>query len=242
MSEMNSRDSNCRKQWQQRSSSLGGGIITVTTLTHDRRWRSTIQRVLHGLRHLERALRLDPPPPTLQPEEVIDHLLSRIPDGNNNSMPSEAILRAIVSNPNSSLVIAYALSSDTAEMDGGGGMKGQFRLSHMNKLAAHRKPLRAFMFFTGALTYVPSTAVRQARSSYPQQCCSHRVRKGTDDRSQGEWLLSCVKPLSRCWTPKRSTHFAEPSPNTCWLDLLDRMLTMEKILLHKVKKQVLPCV
>jgi hypothetical protein len=116
-------------------------------------------RVIHGLRYLEQVLQVDPPPPTLQPEEVITHLLSRIPD-DNNSLPSEATLRAISSNPNASLVIADALSSDTPELDCEGGVKGQFRLSHMNELATDRKPLLSFMFYTGALTYVPSNAVK----------------------------------------------------------------------------------
>ena len=54
-------------------------------------------------------------------------------------MPSEVILRAIASNPNASLVIADALSSNTAELDCGGGVKGQFRLSHMNDFATDRE-------------------------------------------------------------------------------------------------------
>jgi len=120
-------------------------------------------RVLHGLCQLEQVLQVDPPSSTLQPEEAIDQLLSRIPD-DNNSMPSETTLRAIAYNPNASLVIADALSSDTAELDCGGGVKGQFRLSHMNELATDRKPLLSFIFYTGALTHVPSTAVRLKRA------------------------------------------------------------------------------
>jgi len=115
-------------------------------------------RVLHGLQQLEKTLSIPSKYITLSPEDGAVRLLSRIPD--DDSMPSEATLRAIVSNPNASLVIADALSSDTAELDCEGGVKGQFRLSHMNELATDRKPLLSFMFFTGALTCVPSTAVR----------------------------------------------------------------------------------
>ncbi len=114
-------------------------------------------RVLHGLGQLERALKLDPPPATLQsqPEKVADYLLGRIRK-DSNSMPAEATLEAIKSNPNASLVIAEALSSDNAELKCANGVEGQFRLSHMNELATSRQPLLSFMFYNGALTYVPA--------------------------------------------------------------------------------------
>ena len=120
-------------------------------------------RVLHGLQQLEKTLSVPSKSITLSPEDEAVRLLSRIPD-DDNSMPSEATLRAMSSNPNASLVIADALSSDTAEVDCGGGVKGQFRLSHMNELATDRKPLLSFIFYTGALTHVPSTAVRLKRA------------------------------------------------------------------------------
>jgi hypothetical protein len=111
-------------------------------------------RVLHGLSQLERALRLDPPPSTLQPEKQANYLLEQI-TRDSNSLPAEATLEAIKSNPNASTVIAEALSADDAVLKCGERVQVNFRLSHMNELAIDRQALHAFMFYNGALTYAP---------------------------------------------------------------------------------------
>jgi len=111
-------------------------------------------RALHGLRQLERALRLDPPPSTLQPEKQADYLLEQI-TRDSNSLPAEATLEAIKRNPNTSTVIAEALSANNAVLKCGERVQANFRLSHMNELATDRQALHAFMFYNGALTYAP---------------------------------------------------------------------------------------
>ncbi len=111
-------------------------------------------RVLHGLSQLEQALQVDPPPSTLQPEKQADYLLEQI-TRDSNSLPAEATLEAIKSNPNASAVIAEALSADDAVLKCGERVQVNFPLSHMNELATDRQALHAFMFYNGALTYAP---------------------------------------------------------------------------------------
>ena len=147
---MDLRDSNCQNRWSLGSLNPGDTTTTVTFLTH--LYNPT--RVLHGLSQLERALRLDPPPSTLQPEKQANYLLEQI-TRDSNSLPAEATLEAIKSNPNASTVIAEALSADDAVLKCGERVQVNFRLSHMNELAIDRQALHAFMFYNGALTYAP---------------------------------------------------------------------------------------
>ena len=111
-------------------------------------------RVLHGLRQLEQALQVDPPPPTLQPEKQADYLLEQI-TRDPNSLPAEATLEAIKNNPNVPAVVAEALSANDALLKCDERVQANFRLSHMNELATDRQALQAFMFYNGALTYAP---------------------------------------------------------------------------------------